>query len=181
MLQVRNFVIVSPFKHKVAFRLGHTKSSGLVLDATRVIIYILFALVTGSFAVIQMTNILVVITSFVGGYMLTGSVDHFGLKWRWWTTPSLDPFSGFLQPQVTEFECRDASCWVLVSCWMFLFVAGVLVQCRCCKPDSARYERENCLDDESVEVVVVRPMSRGRSRRDDYGNYRALSDPTRHY
>ena len=66
------------------------------------------------------------VTSFVGGYMLTGGVDHFILRFGWKDNAPLDPAVFFTSPQT--FHCTETLCYVLGGVWFVLFITGALVQ-----------------------------------------------------
>ena len=115
------------------FSVSHTLIASYAGTQTRFFYYVLqasFGLVGGLLALWQLEGILMVITAFVGGYMFAGSLDHFGLWWQIWDTPSLDPFSGFFSPNISQFTCSQNVCIVLVVLWMLMFLGGLYFQCK---------------------------------------------------
>jgi len=134
------------------------------------------AIAGGILAIYFVEKILVrVMSAFVGGYMLIGSVDHGLLRAGWVAAAPLAPEVFFVN-NPGNFGCDgQVSCYILLAAWVVLFAAGVFVQFKFYKNKNEKFEnkkgykevivRHKYEDDEDSEEKPRRRKRRQRRRR----------------
>jgi len=99
------------------------------------------ALVGGLLTVFVIQRVLIgVLTSFIGGYLFVGPLNH--VLWRTGVMPSnsLAP-NVFFTVYANTFACSDIGCWVLLGVWGLLWIGGLIYQFKLARKDKDEQEK----------------------------------------